>query len=263
MHYIHRFDPVAFQLGGIEFHWYWLAYLFGFIWVFYAGQKLISQGYGNISATHFVKMCWISWVALFLGSRIFYIFVYNWDYYLEHPSAVFKIWAGGMSFHGGLLGVIGAVFLMARHLKISLFYFTDLLAILAPLGLMLGRVGNFINGELVGRVTQVPWAVIFSRTADFNPRHPSQLYAAFFEGLLPFIVLYGQKKYLSIKAYQSTLFLLLYGIGRFAVGLFRAPDPQIGMIGVLTLGQVLCLAMIGAAVILEFFYRPLRLRLEN
>ena len=118
-------------------------------------------------------------------------------------------------------------------------------------------------GKLVGRVTQAPWAVIFSTTFDADPRHPSQLYGAFFEGLLPFIVLYSQRKYLAIKAYQSTLFLLLYSIGRFIVGFFRAPDPQVGMIGLFTLGQLFCLAMLVVAIILELFHRPLRLRLEK
>ena len=263
-HYIHRLNPVAFSLWEVELHWHWLFYLIGFAWVFYMGQKLIGAGHGKISKSHFIQMCWGSWIALFLGSRIFYIAFYYPEYFIQHPSMIVKIWMGGMSFHGALLGIILTAYLQAYYLKISLIHFTDLLATLVPLGLMLGRVGNFINGELVGKATNLPWGIIFPQTLDFIPRHPSQLYAAVVEGLLLFVLLYSQKKYLSFKGHQSLLFLFGYGLGRFIVGFFRAPDPQLGLVwGPLSLGQMLCILMILGALYLELCYRPLRQRLKN
>ena len=257
-YYVHNLSSTAFELGGLSFHWYWLFYLVSFAWVFYAGQEFIKRGHGTISRDHFVKMCWTCWPALFVGGRLFYVVVYNPGYFMLHPWDVFKIWSGGMSFHGAVLGVLLVAFWQARRLKISLFSFTDLLATLAPLGIMLGRMGNFINGELVGKVSRVPWAVVFPRDPHFLPRHPSQLYAALVEGALLFILLMSQRKHLSRKAYQSTLFLLAYGMGRFIVGFFRTPDPQLGLLlGPLSLGQLFCLVMILGALILGRRFFPL------
>ena len=262
MPYVHQLSSVAFEWGGAAFHWYWLFYLVSFVFVFYGGQKLIQWGYGSLSREDFAKVALVCWVALFVGSRLFYILVYQWDYFSQHPSMMIKIWAGGMSFHGGLLGVILAAFVMTRTLKVSFFAFTDLLATLVPVGLMLGRVGNFINGELVGTVTDVSWAVVFPRPSDFLPRHPSQLYGALVEGLMLFVILYSQKKYISTKAHQSILFLLGHGVGRFIVGFFRAPDVQLGHLwGTLSMGQWLCLMMVGGALVLEWKYQAIRSRL--
>ncbi|MCY4643867.1 MAG: prolipoprotein diacylglyceryl transferase [Bacteriovoracales bacterium] len=258
---IHRLDSVAFHLFGLDFHWYWLFYLLGSLWIFYMGQALIGRGYGNISRGHFVKMCWPAWLALFLGSRVFYILIYHPRYFMENPEMIPKIWAGGMSFHGALVGIVAIVVFQARLLKISPLHFTDMVATLAPLGLMLGRIGNFINGELVGKITRVPWAVIFPKALDEAPRHPSQLYGALVEGLLLFILLYGQKKYLYLKGHQSILFLFAYGVGRLIVGFFRAPDPQWGpVLGPLSLGQLFCTAMIAWALLMEWHFRPFRIR---
>ena len=264
MPYVHQLSSVAFELGGTALHWYWLFYLLGFVFVFYGGQKLIQWGYGSISREEFAKVALVCWVAMFVGGRIFYVLVYHWSYFKQHPFMIIKIWTGGMSFHGGLLGVVLAAFVMTRIFKIPFFAFTDLVATLVPGGLMLGRVGNFINGELVGRPSDVPWAVVFPRLSDSLPRHPSQLYGAMVEGLLLFILLYSQKKYLFIRAYQSTLFLMGYGIGRFVVGFFRAPDSQLGYFwSSFSIGQLLCLIMVGVAFFLEWKYQAMRFRLKN
>ena len=260
-YYIHQLDAIAFNLWGISFYWYWLFYLIGFFWVYWAGGKLINQGYGEISLKHFHKMCWITWIALFVGSRLFYIIVYHLDYFIQRPAMIFKIWHGGMSFHGALIGVILVNIFYARRLNFSVFSMIDLLATIVPLALMLGRIGNFINGELVGRETEVPWAIVFPLHGGYVPRHPSQLYGALVEGVLLFVILYSQRRYLRIKAYQSILFLFAYGLGRFIVGFFRAFDPQIGAIWLgLSLGQLFCLAMIGGALFLEYHYAPFATR---
>ena len=257
-------NPLAFELWGLSFHWYWLFYLLSFALVFYGGHALIRREYGRLSQQHYSQFCWVSWVALFIGARFFYVVAYYPDYFRENPLTILKIWTGGMSFHGGLLGVLLASFIVGRRLKVSLFHFSDLCVLFVPLGLMLGRVGNFINGELVGRVTEIPWAVIFSSTVDSLPRHPSQLYGAFAEGLFPFCVLFAQRKKLKIKAYHSTLFLLLYGVGRFIVGFFRAPDPQLGLVGGgLSLGQLFCLVMIFSGLFLEYRYQPIISQLKK
>ena len=263
MHYVHNLNPVALEWEGMRFHWYWLFYLCGLLWVFYSGHRLAESGRGKLRGADFGPLCLLCWVAMLLGSRLFYVLVYQGDYFWQNPHVIVKFWAGGMSFHGGLLGVAVAAGLGTRWRKVSGLALADILATVVPLALMLGRVGNFINGELAGRVSELPWAVVFPRFYDLAPRHPSQLYAAAVEGLGLFILLYRQRKYLAIPGHQSLLFLLGYGLGRFMVGFFRAPDPQLGLYWSLSVGQIFSLAMVGAACCLELRYAPLRLRLKK
>lgn len=263
-YYTHQLDAVALSWWGISFYWYWLFYLIGFLWVYLAGKRLLAQGYGSIDPRYFSKLCLISWVALFAGGRLFYVIAYNPDYFIKNPEMILKIWQGGMSFHGALLGVIIANLFYAYRLSLSLFSITDLFATVVPLALMLGRIGNFINGELVGKVSNVSWAVIFPRHGGDLPRHPSQLYGAIVEGLVLFVILYSQRRFLKVKAHQSTLFLFTYGLGRFIVGFFRAPDPQLGSIWLgLSLGQIFCLVMVAGAFLLEYRYNPFLVRLKK
>lgn len=188
-----------------------------------------------------------------LGARAVYILFYNLPYYQKFPHKIFNIWEGGMSFHGALLGIFLATFLIAKIKKNNVLFFLDLLAICAPLTLFFGRIGNFINGELAGKVTTVPWAIIFTQHYDLNPRHPSQLYEAIFEGLLLFILLWKLRHTLIPHAGRATaFFLIFYGTVRFIIEFFRLKDPQLDYIlKIFTLGQIQCLIMIitGMAII--------------
>ncbi len=257
-HYIHNLNPIAIDLGPFSLSWYWASYFVGFIgvlFIVYRLNKTLELSYSRQDIADYFQ--W-SWPALFLGSRIFYILVYNLKFFMENPHMIPKIWLGGMSFHGALIGIIAAIYLTAKKKQQSFLRFTDLIATVAPLALALGRVTNFINGELAGRVTNVPWAVIFPRYKDGLPRHPSQLYQAFFEGLLLFLILWANKK--NLKKYhglQSSIFLIGYGIFRFFVEFFRAPDSQLGhYLFHLTMGQWLCIAMIGIGIFVLFKKRP-------
>jgi phosphatidylglycerol:prolipoprotein diacylglycerol transferase len=186
-------------------------------------------------------------IAVLLGGRSFYILFYNLSDYLARPADMLKLWHGGMSFHGGMTGVIVAAWLFARSRKIPFLAFTDLLACVAPIGLFLGRLANFVNGELFGRVTDVAWGVVFPRGGDL-PRHPSQLYESATEGLLLLFVMYLMSRSPSIRTrpgLMSGTFLALYGAFRFAVEFFREPDAQLGFLFAgATMGQLLCLPMI-------------------
>ena len=188
---------------------------------------------------------------MILGARVFYILAYNFQYFLDNPEESIRIWNGGMSFHGGMIGGVIALFAVSRFKGQQLLRITDLIATSIPLVLGFGRIANFINGELAGRPTNVPWAVIFPRYQDHIPRHPSQLYQAALEGFLLFAILYLSRSRLKQAGFQSALFLLGYGLLRLAAEFFRNPDPQIGFLfGGMTMGQLLCLGMIALGVVI-------------
>ena len=198
-----------------------------------------------------------AWLALFLGARLFYIVVYNFTFFLEHPHMIMKIWLGGMSFHGALLGITLSLFLTAKWKKQNFLLIGDCIATVAPLVLAFGRIGNFINGELAGRAATIPWAVIFPRYKDGIARHPSQLYQALLEGFILFLILWINKKNIKNKrGLQSSLFLIGYGFARFIVEFFREADAQMGyfLFG-MTMGQLLCFAMVLAGFMLFYFSR--------
>lgn len=225
--------------------WYWLVYFIGFFWVFYSVLKLNKLSPDPLSRKDLADYFQWGWLSLFIGARLIYIVVYHPSFFLEHPHMIPKFWLGGMSFHGALLGISVALFLVAKKKKQSFFQFADLLVTAAPLVLAFGRLANFVNGELAGKVSQVPWAVIFPRYKDGLPRHPSQLYQAFVEGFLLFLILQlTKKRFLSLPGMQSSIFLIGYGVLRFLVEFFRAPDPQLGAFLGLNMGQYLCLIMV-------------------
>lgn len=192
---------------------------------------------------------WLFWAVLgiILGGRLGYVLFYNFSFYLDHPSQIFAVWQGGMSFHGGLFGAIISMFLFAKKYKINFLELTDILAIAAPIGLFFGRISNFINMELYGRVTNSDFGVIFPN-AGSSPRHPSQIYEALLEGLFLFAILFLLAKFTKIKeklGFLSGLFLIGYGSARFFVEQFREPDEQIGFIfAQITMGQILSLPLI-------------------
>ena len=237
--FINNFDPVAFQIFSLEIRWYSLAYIVGIIlgWA-YCKKKLIKDqhilGLFDDFITYLI-------IGVILGGRLGYALFYNLKYYLENPFEILMVWNGGMSFHGGLIGVIVASQLFSNKHKVNQFIFLDLVALSAPIGIFFGRIANFINSELIGRATQMPWSVQFV-LIDNVKRHPSQLYEAFFEGIILFFLLgyFFKKNYLQRPGKISALFLIFYSLFRFLVEFFRSPDPQIGyLILNLTLGQLI------------------------
>jgi len=230
--YIHDFDPYLINFGFIIIRWYSLAYIVGILGGWWLGKKIILRRGKylkfNFSIKEFDSL--ISWImiSMILGGRFGYIIFYNFEYYLNNPIDMFKIWEGGMSFHGALIGIILMTFFFSAKKNISSFFLLDIISCAAPIGLFFGRIANFINAELYGKTSNVFWAVIFPNTNGI-PRHPSQLYEAFLEGLVLFVIL---NLIIMKKNYKtglcSFLFLVLYGLFRIIAGQFREPDAQIG-----------------------------------
>ena len=250
--FINNFDPVAFQILSLEIRWYSLAYIIGIIlgWT-YCKKKLIKDqhilGLFDDYITYLI-------IGIILGGRLGYALFYNLKYYLENPFEILMIWNGGMSFHGGLIGVILATRLFSIKHKVNYFVFLDLVAIVAPIGIFFGRIANFINSELIGRVTDLPWSVQFI-LIDNIKRHPSQLYEALFEGIILFLLLsyFFRKNYLENPGKMSALFLIFYSLFRFFVEFFRSADPQIGyLILNLTLGQLISILFLVAGILLFY-----------
>jgi len=250
--FINNFDPVAFQIFSFEIRWYSLAYITGIIlgWT-YCKKKLIKDqhilGLFDDYITYLI-------IGIILGGRLGYALFYNLKYYLENPFEILMIWNGGMSFHGGLIGVILATRLFSIKHKVNYFVFLDLVAIVAPIGIFFGRIANFINSELIGRVTDLPWSVQFI-LIDNIKRHPSQLYEALFEGIILFLLLsyFFRKNYLENPGKMSALFLIFYSLFRFFVEFFRSADPQIGyLILNLTLGQLISILFLVAGILLFY-----------
>ncbi len=240
-----QFDPVAIHLGPIAVRWYGLMYLVAFVLVVVLGK--IRARRNLLTGWHprdVDDMLFYGVFGVILGGRLGYVLFYKPLYYAAHPAEIFEIWSGGMSFHGGFLGVLVAMWLFARRRNKRWLDVTDFIAPLCPLGLGAGRIGNFINGELVGRVTDVPWAMIYPQV-DNLPRHPSQLYNAALEGLLLFAVLWMFAARPRPMGAVSGLFLLGYGTVRFVEEFAREPDAFLGYLaGGLTMGQLLSLPMI-------------------
>jgi len=245
------FDPVAFSLGPISVHWYGLMYLcaFGQFWLL-GKRRLTGTGW---SRAEFDDLLFYGILGVIIGGRLGEVLFYNPGYYLSNPLEIFAVWRGGMSFHGGFLGVLAAFAWQARKYGRSWLAVSDFVAPLVPLGLLAGRIGNFINGELWGRVADpsLPWAMIFPRTADLLPRHPSQLYQAGLEGLLLFIILWLYSRKPRPLGATSGLFLLGYGILRSVAEFFREPSEGIfGFSYAVSMGQWLSLPMIAGGLAL-------------
>ncbi|GAB6182954.1 prolipoprotein diacylglyceryl transferase [Thermodesulfovibrio hydrogeniphilus] len=246
-------SPEILKIGPLSIRWYGLMYLIGFICSYLiVKRELVRRGL-RVEKDFFENLYFYLILGLLIGARLGYVVFYNLSYYLQHPFEIIALWHGGMSFHGGLIGVIIAAWIYTKIKKFDFFTLTDMLVLTAPIGLGLGRIGNFINGELYGRVTDVPWGMIFPEGGPL-PRHPSQLYEAFLEGAVLFVILWFFKDKFSRSGIVSSLFLILYGIFRFFVEFFREPDPQIGYIlGFLTMGQILCMLMIITGSILLYY----------
>jgi phosphatidylglycerol:prolipoprotein diacylglycerol transferase len=237
-------DPVIFRIGPLAVRWYGVAYILGFASAYAILRQLAARGLLPIERERVGDL--LSWLVagLVLGARLGYVCFYNLPDYLANPLRVFAVWEGGMSFHGGLVGVAAASWLFARRRSISLLQVGDALALAAPVGLLFGRIANFVNGELYGRVTQAPWGMIFPGAGPL-PRHPSQLYEAILEGPLLWAVVFAVWRYGPEREGSATAaFIATYGALRFLVEFVRAPDPQLGFVlGPLSMGQVLSAGM--------------------
>jgi phosphatidylglycerol:prolipoprotein diacylglycerol transferase len=244
-------DPVIVRIGPLQLRWYGLMYILGFIAAYFVILAICRKKRLPMTRADVEDLVTYCILGLVAGARIGYCLIYNPWYYLSHPLKFLAVWEGGMSFHGGLLGLLvtGVLFSWAR--KKPFLMLADLGSVAATPGLFFGRIGNFINGELFGRVTNVPWGIVF-RAGGPLPRHPSQLYEALCEGLLLFVILIAIQMKVSRRGIVFGVFLVCYGTVRFLLEFFREPDPQLGLVFLsFTMGQILCMLMVvfGAALI--------------
>ena len=236
--FINNFDPVAIEIFSLDIRWYSMAYIIGILLGWYLAKKVFI--YNNIKDRFDDYVTYVI-IGLILGGRLGYILFYNLDHYLNNFLDIFKIWQGGMSFHGGVIGIIISSILFSKKDNKNVFKYLDIIALISPIGIFFGRIANFINSELYGLETSVPWAVKFIQIDNLN-RHPSQLYEATFEGIILFLILiyFWTKDYLKTPGKLSALFLIFYSVFRFIIEYFRSPDEQIGyLILNLTMGQLL------------------------
>ncbi len=244
-------DPVLISIFGLDLRWYGLMYLVGFVAAFWLANRRLANT--TWTKDELSDLLFYGFLGVILGGRFGYVLFYQFDMFVADPLYLFKIWTGGMSFHGGLLGVIAAIVWFAKKKQTSLLAVGDFVAPLVPIGLGAGRIGNFINSELWGRVTDVPWAVIFPNAGP-DPRHPSQLYQFFLEGVLLFTILWLFSRKGRPVGAVSGMFLACYGLFRFIVEYFRQPDAHLEQIygGLLTQGQMLSVPMVAAGLFLIY-----------
>ncbi|AER55733.1 prolipoprotein diacylglyceryl transferase [Pseudoxanthomonas spadix] len=272
---LHQFDPIAFSIGPVDVHWYGIAYALSFFAAWFLGRGRILAGrLPGVTQEHFSDLAFYAMLGVVLGGRLGYILFYDLPVYLDSPLKVFKVWEGGMSFHGGLLGVLVAAWLWSRRHRLHFFDTMDFVAPLVPAGLGLGRLANYVNGELWGKHTGSGWGVIFPGTdpevinlrldqaqlqaryaagaLDRYARHPSQLYEALLEGLVMFLVLWTYSARPRARYAVSGLFALLYGVFRFIVEFVRVPDQQLEYLalGWVTMGQLLSLPLVALGLFL-------------
>ncbi|HLD16344.1 MAG TPA: prolipoprotein diacylglyceryl transferase [Coxiellaceae bacterium] len=239
-----QFNPVAFQVGPLKVHWYGLMYLVGFVAAWLLGTWRAKRPNSGWTQEQVSDLIFYGAMGAVLGGRLGYVIFYNFSFYLHSPIDIVKIWDGGMSFHGGLIGAIIAFVFFARHTHKNFFTVLDFVGPLVPPGLAAGRLGNFINGELWGRITDRPWGMVFP-SGGLAPRHPSQLYECFLEGIVLFVVLWWFSAKPKPRGAVTGLFLVVYAMFRFLVEFVRQPDAQLGFVawGWMTQGQWLSLPM--------------------
>ena len=238
--FINNFDPVAFNISYIEIRWYSLAYIFGIIlgWI-YIKVKYLKQKDSKILFDNFISYLILG---IIIGGRLGYVLIYNFNYYINNLIEILFIWKGGMSFHGGVIGVIFSTYIFSRNNKIDIFEYLDLVSLGAPIGIFFGRVSNYVNSELYGKATDVIWSVKFLSVDNLN-RHPSQIYEAIFEGVILFIILnYFYHSKIKTPGVISSLFLIYYSFFRFFIEFTREPDSHIGYVFMnFSIGQITCL----------------------
>ena len=254
--YTHNLDPILIDFGFLAIRWYSLAYILGIILGWWWGKKIIKHILKNIiikfNIEEFDDLITYLIISIIVGGRLGYIIFYNLGYYINNPLDVIKVWEGGMSFHGALLGIIIGTYLFSKKKNVPAFFLLDVIACVSPIGIFLGRIANFINGELIGKVTEISWSVIFP-AIDSLPRHPSQLYEAVLEGAILFLILNSlifKQRY--IMGTCSYLFLIYYGIFRIISEFFRQPDIQIGyLFNLFSMGTLLSFLMILAGLVIS------------
>jgi phosphatidylglycerol:prolipoprotein diacylglycerol transferase len=248
-HYVHNLDPVIFDFGKVQIRWYGLMYVIGFIIAGYLLKVLVRKNFFKVAEDKIDSLVTTMIVCMFLGARFFYVFIYNWDYYSANLAELLAVWKGGLSFHGAVIGLCVGGYIFARQNKISFFEVMDSVALAGTQGILFGRIGNFINGELYGRPTDSWVGIIFPNGGGLYPRHASQLYEAFLEGIMLSVVLWIAKGKTKIYGVISALFVGVYGLFRFVIEFYREPDTQLGYyFGIFTMGQILCFLMILAGV---------------
>lgn len=242
-------DPVAFRLGPLTVQWYGIAYVAGFVCAGFVARRLVRRWELGVSDDDLLEIVIGAVLGVVLGGRLGYVLVYGGAHYLRNPADILAIWQGGMSFHGGLVGILVAGFVLSRRLDVSFAALCDIGAAGAPIGIFFGRLANFVNGELWGRTTDAPWAVVFP-VAGFQGRHPSQLYEAVLEGLVVFVVVWiGSRRHRPGSGAAVGWFLAAYGVVRLIAEQFREPDVDIGFVwGNVTMGQLLSLPLVIAGV---------------
>lgn len=261
MAYIHDIDPVAIAIGPVSIHWYGLMYLLGFAGAWWLGvhqAKRPGSGWNAVDVGDLVFYCALG---VILGGRLGYVLFYDLAHLWQDPIRLFRIWEGGMSFHGGLIGVILALWRFGRKTGRHFLQVSDFVAVLTPIGLFTGRLGNFINGELWGKPSELPWAMVFPSGGE-APRHPSMLYEALLEGLVLFLILFAVARWARPMGLISGLFLFFYGLFRFAIEFVRVPDEHIGYLALdwLTMGQLLSTPMILLGVGLILYSQKIQAR---
>ena len=238
--FINNFDPVAFNISYIEIRWYSLAYIFGIIlgWI-YIKVNYLKQKNSKILFDNFISYLILG---IIIGGRLGYVLIYNFNYYVNNLFEILFIWKGGMSFHGGVIGIIFSTYIFSRNNKIDIFEYLDLVSLGAPIGIFFGRVSNYINSELYGKATDILWSVKFLKVDNLN-RHPSQIYEAIFEGVILFIILnYFYRSKIKQPGVISSLFLIYYSFFRFFIEFTREPDSHIGYVFMnFSIGQIICL----------------------
>jgi phosphatidylglycerol:prolipoprotein diacylglycerol transferase len=258
---IHNFDPVLIDLGFFQIRWYSLAYILGIMLGWIYANKIIrltssnKYNFKQVATAQFDNLIVYLVIGIILGGRLGYVIFYNLEYYTQNLLEVFKLWQGGMSFHGGLIGIIISTILFSKKTKTNFFHLSDIVSCVAPIGILLGRIANFINGELYGKITTLPWGVIFPYAGNL-PRHPSQIYEAILEGIFLFLIinyLALKKELLFKKGFVSAYFLIFYSILRILSEIFREPDVHLGLLfNYFSMGTALSLLtiMIGLFIIL-------------
>ena len=254
----HNLDPVIFQIFGLQVRWYGLMYVISFMIAVYILNRLLKEKFLQMSRQEIDSFSTVMMIGMLIGARLAYVFIYNWDYYRDNLGSLLSVWQGGLSFHGAIVGFVVVMIVWSKKKGIPFYQLSDSSVLSGTLGLGLGRLGNFINGELYGRLSEDHWGVVFPSGGPY-PRYPSQLYEAFFEGFVLFCLLWFIKRKVVYYGVISASFLLGYGILRYFIEFFREADSQLGyyLNGTTTMGQILCFFMVLSG--LGFYFHAKRL----